>query len=119
MTVVALNEDQIRVYLDQWDATASPTLYPDLAQMARELLWRRVAERNGLSGQVVVIDENASLSAVVHARTHPRRVQPGCEHRLGCRCDPPNHLRCDFVGIDGRRCALGSEHMATQHFFRG
>lgn len=23
----------------------------------------------------------------------PRRIQPGCQHQLGCKCDPPYWLR--------------------------
>ena len=51
--------------------------------------------------------------AAAHARTHGRRLAPGCQHRLGCRCEPPHHVRCDFVreGEDGEeRCALGDGH---------
>lgn len=27
------------------------------------------------------------------AYTIPRRIQPGCQHQLGCKCDPPYWLR--------------------------
>lgn len=27
------------------------------------------------------------------AYASPRVIRPGCEHKLGCRCDPPYHLR--------------------------
>lgn len=28
-----------------------------------------------------------------NAYTEPRRIQPGCTHHLGCKCDVPYHLR--------------------------
>ncbi len=31
----------------------------------------------------------------VDAYRQPRRVRPGCQHQLGCRCQPPFWLR-DF-----------------------
>lgn len=30
---------------------------------------------------------------VIDAYRFPRRVAEGCEHRLGCKCDPPYWLR--------------------------
>lgn len=31
--------------------------------------------------------------AVKNAYSDPQRVRPGCEHRLGCKCDVPFWLR--------------------------
>lgn len=57
-------------------------------------------------------------AAAMYSRAHPRRVAPGCEHRLACRCDPPDWVRCEYVTTDmlgTTRCAgsVGhiSEHM--------
>lgn len=33
------------------------------------------------------------ISSLRNAYVNARRVQPGCEHRLGCKCDPPFWLR--------------------------
>lgn len=30
---------------------------------------------------------------VIDAMRFPRRIQPGCMHQLGCKCDPPYWLR--------------------------
>lgn len=30
---------------------------------------------------------------IIDAYTYPRRIQPGCQHQLGCKCDPPMWLR--------------------------
>ena len=30
---------------------------------------------------------------IVDAYRFPRRIQPGCQHQLGCKCDPPYWLR--------------------------
>lgn len=29
----------------------------------------------------------------MNAFTEPRKVQPGCQHQLGCKCEVPYHLR--------------------------
>jgi len=30
---------------------------------------------------------------IIDAYRYPRRIQPGCQHMLGCKCDPPYWLR--------------------------
>ena len=35
----------------------------------------------------------AATERVVDAYRFARRVQPGCQHQLGCKCDPPYWLR--------------------------
>lgn len=52
-----------------------------------------------------------------YARAHPRRVSPGCEHRMACRCDPSDWVRCEYVTSDllgTVRCAGSIGHM-TDH----
>lgn len=55
-----------------------------------------------------VLDE---VGAQTHSRGHARILSPGCEHRLACRCDPPDWVRCDHVDETGNRCAGGSGHL--------
>ena len=30
---------------------------------------------------------------IIDAYRFPREIRPGCQHQLGCRCDPPYWLR--------------------------
>lgn len=53
--------------------------------------------------------------SIAHARTHANETRPGCQHQMGCRCDPPHHLRCDEMK-DGERCRKGSGHV-DEHVF--
>ena len=35
----------------------------------------------------------AAPARVVDAYRQPREIRPGCQHQLGCRCEPPFWLR--------------------------
>lgn len=58
------------------------------------------------------------IAAAHYATQHARHMAPGCEHRLGCRCEPPHYLRCDYVAEDPTtnelvRCAQGYGHLGN------
>ena len=44
-----------------------------------------------------VLDPDA---AARYSRQHPRRVAEGCEHRMACRCEPSDWVRCEYVTTD-------------------
>jgi len=50
-----------------------------------------------------------SAKARTYATQNAQRIASGCRHMLGCGCDPPHHLRCDWMR-EGERCRLGSGH---------
>lgn len=50
-----------------------------------------------------------------HATTHSRRTAEGCKHMLGCRCDPPMYLRCEWM-FKGERCRRGEGHLGPHEF---
>jgi hypothetical protein len=49
------------------------------------------------------------VAAECYAAQVARKIAPGCEHRLGCGCDPPHWVRCNWMK-QGERCRLGSGH---------
>lgn len=58
------------------------------------------------------------IAAAAHARTHPRVVVRDCDHSLPlvCRCEPPHHLRCDWMR-GGDRCLRGASHLGRPHAY--
>jgi hypothetical protein len=40
-----------------------------------------------------ITKEPAGSPRVIDAYQYPRKVRPGCQHQLGCGCDPPYWLR--------------------------
>lgn len=37
------------------------------------------------------------MSETRDAYREPQRVRPGCQHQLGCRCDPPYWMRASSL----------------------
>jgi hypothetical protein len=119
MTPEFLSEERLRQYTEEINAQVSPTLWVDVISMAKELLWRRAAWTAVMRIAHPLIQSDVfETVAKLYATQHPQKLQAGCEHFQGhCKCDPPHHLRCDFVDDDFRRCTLGNgEH--TEHKFR-
>jgi|SRR6185369_9909839 len=115
---------RLRGYVDDPSTLSTyPDVLGDTLIMARELLWRReqkelhplFALSHGSYPRQV---RQEAWDAKLYATQHPQKLQEGCEHFQGrCKCDPPQHLRCDFIDDDFRRCVLGSDGH-TEHKFR-
>lgn len=41
----------------------------------------------------MIPDSTVTPIRILDAYTQPRRLTPGCQHQLGCKCDPPYWLR--------------------------
>ena len=54
-------------------------------------------------------------AAYLHATQNQRRVQPGCTHQLGCKCEPPHWVRCEWM-LDKQRCCRGDGHYGPHEF---
>lgn len=46
------------------------------------------------------------LPRVIDAYRFPPKLQPGCQHQLGCKCDPPFWLRASSPAEEEREKAL-------------
>ena len=57
--------------------------------------------------------------AAKHASHHAQEVREGCQHQLGCRCQPPHWIRCTHMRvIEGvsYRCLAGDGHLGPHRF---
>jgi len=50
----------------------------------------KLSQREAMGGGKMAGDSNAIER---NAYTEPRRIVPGCQHMLGCKCDAPYWLR--------------------------
>ena len=49
---------------------------------------------------------------VIDAYRHPQRVRPGCQHQLGCKCDPPYWLRASSPAEEAHEARIRGERPA-------
>ena len=47
--------------------------------------------------------------SVIDAYRYPQKVSPGCQHQLGCKCDPPFWLRESTPAEEARAARMRGE----------
>lgn len=57
---------------------------------------------------------NEVAPRVIDAYRNPQQVRPGCQHQLGCKCDPPYWLRASSPAEEARERILRGEYPAPQ-----
>jgi hypothetical protein len=53
--------------------------------------------------------ESAGSPRVIDAYLYPRKVRAGCQHQLGCGCDPPYWLRPSSPEEEAREAKIYPE----------